>query len=223
MREKVVFPTNVPVMATLAYDEGLDVEGRFGDQVMYTLEDGRVMYVAPMVRTKIEELGIGKGQPFTVCKAERRNGSRRWIEWVVNPSGSPATPEPVQKDRPDHPPRTAGAPHQTQPANPVSTRSGARSTAQGNHPDSGLKSQARTNGMPQTPGGSLSGTLLAMPGAALAIQSALITGIDAAIAAEQYAAAKGLSLRFTSEDVRAIALSLFIQQAREGGVKWQPQ
>ena len=60
-----------------------------------------------------------------------------------------------------------------------------------------------------------------MPGVAPAIQSALITGIDAAIATEQYAAAKGLSVRFTSEDVRAIALTLFIQQAREGGSKWQ--
>ena len=50
MREKVIFPTNVPVTVTLAFQDGLDVEGRFGDQVMYTLEDGRVMYVAPMVR-----------------------------------------------------------------------------------------------------------------------------------------------------------------------------
>ena len=186
---------------------------------MYTLEDGRVMYVVPMVRTMIEELGIGKGQPFTMCKAERRNGSRRWIEWVVNSPVPPATQERVQKDHPDHAPRTAGGPHQTQPANPNS-RSGDRRTAQGNQPDSGLKSQVRTNGTPQTPGGSC-GALLAMPGVALAIQSALITGIDAAIAAEQYAAAKGLSLRFTSEDVRAIALTFFIQQAREGGSKWQ--
>ena len=220
MREKVIFSTNVPVTVTLAFQDGLDVEGRFGDQVMYTLEDGRVMYVAPMVRTKIEELGIGKGQPFTMCKAERRNGSRRWIEWTVNPPVPPTTQEHVQKDHPDHAPRTAGATHQTQPANPNS-RSSDRSTAQSNQSEGGLKSQARTNGIPQTPVGSSIGPLLAMPGVALAIQSALITGIDAAIAAEQYAAAKGLSLRFTSEDVRAIALTLFIQQAREGGSKWQ--
>ncbi len=189
---------------------------------LYTLEDGRVMYVPPAVRTKIEELGIGKGCPFTICKTERRNGSRRWIEWVVNSPLPPATQERVQKDQPDHAPRTAGGPHQTQPANPNS-RSSARSTAQTNQSDSGLKSQARTNGIPQTPVGSSIGPLLAMPGVALAIQSALIVGIDAAIAAEQYAAANGLPLRFTSEDVRAIALTLFIQQAREGGVKWQPQ
>ncbi len=36
MREKVIFPTNVPVTVTLAFQDGLDVEGRFGDQVMYT-------------------------------------------------------------------------------------------------------------------------------------------------------------------------------------------
>ena len=48
---------------------------------------------------------------------------------------------------------------------------------------------------------------------------ALAASIDAAIAAEQYAATKGFSVRFGSEDLRAMALSLFIQQAREGGLR----
>ena len=43
--------------------------------------------------------------------------------------------------------------------------------------------------------------------------------IDAALAAEQYASAHGLSIRFGSEDLRAMALSLFIQHARDGGVR----
>ena len=34
-----------------------------------------------------------------------------------------------------------------------------------------------------------------------------------------YAAVKGFSVRFGSEDLRAMALSLFIQHARDGGVR----
>ena len=51
------------------------------------------------------------------------------------------------------------------------------------------------------------------------LEQALVASIDAAIAAEQYAAAKGFSVRFGSEDLRAMALSLLIQHAREGGLR----
>ena len=42
---KVKFETNVPVLVVLAQTEGMDVQGRYGDEVMYTLQDGRVMFV----------------------------------------------------------------------------------------------------------------------------------------------------------------------------------
>ena len=40
-----------------------------------------------------------------------------------------------------------------------------------------------------------------------ALRGALMSSIDAALAAEQYASARGLSVRFGSEDLRAMALS----------------
>ncbi len=83
MKERIVFQTNVPVTAALAYADGVKVEGRYGDQVMYTLSDERVMYVPPIVRDKLVELGIKQREPFSICKAERRDGNRRFIEWVV--------------------------------------------------------------------------------------------------------------------------------------------
>src|ERR1017187_8858906 len=67
MKERVVFEANVPVTATLAYPDGLKVQGRFGDQVMYSLTDGRVMYVSPIVRDKPVELGIRQHEPFAIC------------------------------------------------------------------------------------------------------------------------------------------------------------
>jgi len=69
MKERVVFEANVPATATLAYADGLKVQGRFGDQVMYSLTDGRVIYVPPMVRDKLVELGIRQHEPFAICRA----------------------------------------------------------------------------------------------------------------------------------------------------------
>ena len=51
---------------------------------MYTLADKRVMYVPPVVRMKLVELGLQPREPFTICKAERKEGNRRFIEWQVN-------------------------------------------------------------------------------------------------------------------------------------------
>ncbi len=171
MRERIAFQANVPVTAALAYADGLQVEGRFGDQIMYTLADERVMYVPPVVRSKLVELGIQPGEMFTICKAERKQGNRRFIEWQVNKDDA-----------------TNGRPLGEAPP-----------------PDGNTNGHAS----PKTANGH------ALPH----LQSALASSIDAAIAAEQYAAAKGFSVRFGSEDLRAMALSLFIQHAREGGLR----
>ena len=56
-------------------------------------------------------------------------------------------------------------------------------------------------------------------GAQATLRAALAASIDAAIEAERYASEHGLSVRFGSEDLRAMALSLSIQHARDGGVR----
>ena len=172
MRERIAFQTNVPVTVALAYADGLHVEGLFGDQIMYTLADERVMYVPPVVRSKLVELGIQPREPFSLCKAERKEGNRRCIEWQVNKeTNSNGLP-----------------PSETPPVNGQTN---------------GLGSPKPSNGQP----------------AVSHLQQALVASIDAAIAAEQYAAAKGFSVRFGSEDLRAMGLSLFIQHARDGGLR----
>jgi hypothetical protein len=188
MKERVVFEANVPVTAMLAYADGLKVQGRFGDQVMYSLADGRVMYVPPLVRDKLVELGIRQNEPLAICRAERREGNHRFVDWVVQPNGSAA---------PSH--HAAG--YSDAPGSPAHGDNGTRARANGNG-----------NGKPaSTPGGSGS--------AETALRAALTASIEAALAAEQYASAHGLSVRFGSEDLRAMALSLFIQHARDGGVR----
>jgi hypothetical protein len=88
MSDKVQFQTNVPIDVALKYNDGKEVTGQYGDQVLYTLTDGRVMYVPPIVKKKIDELEIGRGELFTITKAEKKNGTRRTIEWLVATDGS---------------------------------------------------------------------------------------------------------------------------------------
>src|SRR5580692_553722 len=88
MSEKLQFQTNVAIDVALKYNDGKEVTGQYGDQVLYTLIDGRVMYVPPIVKKKIDELEIGRGELFTITKAEKKNGTRRTIEWLVATDGS---------------------------------------------------------------------------------------------------------------------------------------
>ena len=63
MNEVVKFPIDTPVEVTLRFEAGKHVEGRYGDQVMYSLSDDRVMYVPPYVEQRFQELAIGAGEP----------------------------------------------------------------------------------------------------------------------------------------------------------------
>jgi hypothetical protein len=65
------FQPNVPIRVALQSLEGLMVEGRYGNRMMFTLMDGRVMYVPPIVATKIEAEGIAAGERFELCKKHR--------------------------------------------------------------------------------------------------------------------------------------------------------
>jgi hypothetical protein len=114
---------------------------------------------------------LANRSPF--CKAERKEGNRRFIEWQVNKENNSS----------DHPPS------ETPP--PVNGKTKGPDTL-------------------KPPNGN---------SAASPLEQALAASIDAAIAAEHYAATKGFSVRFGSEDLRAMALSLFIQHAREGGLR----
>ena len=83
MNEVVKFPINTPVEVTLQFEAGKRVEGRYGDQVMYSLLDNRVMYVPPYVEQRFQELAIGAGEPLLLCKQEVKDGNRNRIEWSV--------------------------------------------------------------------------------------------------------------------------------------------
>src|ERR1700683_3634779 len=101
MSDKLQFQTNVAIDVALKYNDGKEVTGQYGDQVLYTLTDGRVMYVPPIVKKKIDELGIGRGEVFTLTKAEKKSGTRRTIEWVVTTGEREDTHPPARVQHPN--------------------------------------------------------------------------------------------------------------------------
>jgi hypothetical protein len=187
MSEKVQFQTNVPIDIALKYNDGKEVTGQYGDQVLYTLTDGRVMYVPPIVKKKIDELGIGRGELFTITKAEKKNGTRRTIEWVIGTDGS-GDRRPQRRDQ--HPNGTASA----------QGRGGAGSaSANGDCHRPSLRNEAK-------------GFLVTGQGQFLL--QALAAAGDVAAATERYATACGLELQFTSEDLREIGLRIYTTGAK---------
>ena len=83
MNEVVKFQINTPVEVTLQDDTGRRVEGRYGEQVMYSLLGNRVMYVPTYVEQRFQELAIGAGEPLLLCKREVKEGNRNRTEWSV--------------------------------------------------------------------------------------------------------------------------------------------
>ena len=99
MKEKVSFEVNLPVELYLANAAGHDVEGRLGNEVMYQLIDGRVMFVPPSVRDQIAQLGIKTGEPFNICKREANDHGESVVEWLVGRNGDQPPSKAVENVR----------------------------------------------------------------------------------------------------------------------------
>ena len=206
--EVLRFQANIPEEVALKYDDGKAVEGRYGDQVLYTLTDDRVMYLPPIAAKRISDMRIRKGELFAVCKKEVTRGQKRSIEWEVK--------------RVDPAPETVGV----QPA--ASNNQAHTTTLQpnGNTEDNRLEHQLRAsiamvqegkNGGRPPEGHGL--TLAAAPQdrPKTQLEHALITAIAAASAAEKYAAEIHFAVHFEHEDIRAMAISTLIGMQQNGG------
>ncbi len=76
-REVVEFPPNVPVTVALKYGQPRTVSSQWGERFMFTLADGRVMFLDPEVGAQIEALGLNVRENFTI--------TRRWDEQKAGP------------------------------------------------------------------------------------------------------------------------------------------
>src|ERR1700678_4332250 len=187
MSEKLQFQTNVAIDVALKYNDGKEVTGKYGDQVLYTLTDGRVMYVPPIVKKKIDELGIVRGELFTITKAEKKNGTRRTIEWVVGANEGGDRKPQMRAQQPN-----GQAPAQRR----------------------GVAGSAPVNGNDHRPSPRNEAKGFLVSGQGQFLLQALAAAVDVAAATERYATASGLELQFTSEDLREIGLSIYTTGAK---------
>lgn len=68
----------------LQYADGKPVQSRFsGDQLMFSLTDGRKLFTEPYVQMKLDALGVQPGQPFEIEKRESQAGNRRTVQIEV--------------------------------------------------------------------------------------------------------------------------------------------
>ena len=94
MLDKLSVVPNVPQQIALKFPTGKTVQGRYGDQVFFTLADppDTCLYLDPIPAAKIDALRLAKGEPFWACK--RWGGARKetpvWEFWTD--AGEPQEP-----------------------------------------------------------------------------------------------------------------------------------
>jgi hypothetical protein len=207
-REKVEFPLNVPVELALAFDDGKDVAGTWGDQVMYALAGDRIMFVPPIVRTKLEALGVKRHEPVRITRAQKRDGRRRGVEWRVERAGALERELEASLDQARN--GKAG-----EPASPTPVKATGEAAHQG--PALAGNGQSTTNGDGRPHGAAIPQRIHYGE----AMKRCLIASLDAARQAEEHAAAGANPVRFTSQDIQGLASTIFIQAAKEGWIDFR--
>lgn len=230
MAEKIKFEYGQPLELALKFNNGKNVAGKFGDQVLFTTVDDTVFYLDPEPASEVEhqldELGIKPREFFRILKTKhaRGGGSSFRIERLPNPET-----ELVRQ--------LEGSLAMRRPA--------ARATEIGETPEARLwrldaalmereQREARSFGsappMAMTNQTHQPGPLATVPANRLEIQNitpanpaicaklmaAFAASIDALAEAQAYAQRRGLAIIFTSEDARCVAISAFIEASRGG-------
>jgi len=225
--EKLRFTPNVPVQIALKYPQGKIISGRWGEQMLFTLTDGRRMYVPIDVASKISMLEVNVNEPFCICK--RWNGQRsqpvRWDIWL--------TPE-AEKVRAAQETQNAETPLERQlreslenlrkpgtlPIPKILETSPETAEAHSLAAKDPLNGAGQVNG---NGSGNGNGSVPAQPAMArfswapfLLSQTEALTDVFAA--ALDYAS-KGHGNHIKPEDVRALMTTAFINLAQRGGLR----
>ena len=222
-RKMVRFAANVPAEVALQCTDGVRVEGRYGDRVKYTLSDDRTMYVDPFVAERIKELAIQPGELFLICKRQAKKGNRRTIYWAVEQLGDHESQlerdlrASIERAKASevtaHPaPAPLAEPSSAGPVLPVSP-SGPFSELEPSGPgNKTLNGHGAPNGSGNSQAGpsrpSAENTPARAPDTQLA--HALKTAIAAAADAESFAKTLNYNIRFTTEDVRSMGITVLI-------------
>ena len=72
---------------------------------LYSLAEGRVLYVPSIVKKEIQHPAIGKGELFTITTTEKKSGTLRIVKWLITasdtrvPIGAPANKDATSQTR----------------------------------------------------------------------------------------------------------------------------
>ena len=217
-RKMVRFTPNTPVEVALQCADGVRIEGRYGDRVKYTLADERTMYVDPLVAERIKELDVQPGEVFQICKCQ----DKKTIFWLVRRDcglGSQLErdllasleraripkPTPPAVPNPDPSPPTAAVTIELPPNtfHELQTSLPNNGTPHAHHAANGSGQTAASPAPPlakdATP---------PLPSTQLA--HALKTAISAAADAEKFAKTLDYNIRFTTDDIRSMGITVLI-------------
>ena len=96
MAEKVRFQTNIwESPLALKYPEGKEVDSQFdpsGRQFMYTLEDGRIMFLSPRDADTLNALLLDAGEEFEAARVEVQEGRRKFAKFEARRVHAPVKP-----------------------------------------------------------------------------------------------------------------------------------
>lgn len=198
--ETIRFEANVPQQICLKFTKGLEVEGNYGPQVMFTLADGRRMYLTPEAAKRLE--GVTPGVPFMMCK--KLNGKA--VRWIVGNDTPIPTSAPMERL-----------------AKSASTMTHPASAAEEWVFDEHVGQMVRMSSAPPVAALKHAGPVVDALGAApdrspaaAGMMAVLHAAITAAVNAEEYAERIGRPLSFTTEDIRSMAISMYIQKSKGG-------
>jgi hypothetical protein len=79
----VRFEFNVPQQVSLKFAGPKLIQTKHGERAMFSLKDGRVMFLEPKVAESIAMLELHAGEPFYVAKRRDRDRGDYWDVWVA--------------------------------------------------------------------------------------------------------------------------------------------
>src|SRR6516164_7578951 len=79
----VRFPVNVPQLVSVKFPKPKICTTRYGDRAMFSLSDGRVMFLEPQVAESISMMDIRPGENFYIAKRSTQERGEYWDVWMV--------------------------------------------------------------------------------------------------------------------------------------------
>ncbi len=191
MRDVVKF-NGSPVAVKLEYSSGKEGAGEHGTFYTYTLGGGKIMFASDILNGRIQELRPRAGDWVQI---QKREGNRWDVRKLTPPTSEPGITPPASSQT------VAVGPSQSTQQENGNTRQDTL-TKLGN-----ILVHGDPNPQPAP--------ACLMTGQSQFCLQQLIAAIELTHAAEKYAKAMGRPVEFTSEDIRAIAISCFISQDRK--------